>query len=137
MKRARIKAMVTVPTRRKPTQDVSITEDPNSIEHNEKNKDISNDICITSQQISKNVSQETQIQEDDTKDVDDTKKLIHQIQEVGDQKENEELHANNQCSEYKDDSTENSEKSMKEIVHSPEVLNATQISKYNELHTML
>ncbi|XP_033361374.1 transcription factor TFIIIB component B'' [Bombus vosnesenskii] len=128
MKRARIKAMVTVPTRRKPTQDVSITEDPNSIEHNEKNKDISNDICITSQQISKNVFQETQIQEDDTKDVDDTKKLIHQIQDVGDQKENEELHVDNQCSEYKDDSTKNSEKSMKEIVHSPEVLNTTQIN---------
>lgn len=51
MKRARIKAMVTVPTRRKATQDVPVSEIANPTELSEKNKNISDDINITSQQI--------------------------------------------------------------------------------------
>ncbi|KAF3428386.1 hypothetical protein E2986_04347 [Frieseomelitta varia] len=123
MKRARIKAMVTVPTRRKPTQDISITGVTNSVEHNEKNKDTSDGTCITSQQTLENVSEDVQIQEN----LDNTQKLI-EVQEVEEQIQNEKLHVDDQCNENKDDSTKNSEKSTKEIIQSPEILNATQIN---------
>lgn len=127
MKRARIKAMVTVPTRRKPTQDISVTGVTNSVEHNEKNKDTSDGTSITSQLTLENVSEDVQIQEN----LDNTQKLI-EVQEVEEQIQNEKLHVDERCNENKDDSTKNSEKSTKEIIQSPEILNATQISKYNE-----
>ena len=132
MKRARIKAMVTVPTRRKPTQDVSVTGVTNSVEHNEKNKDTSDGTCITSQQILENVSENVQIQEN----LDNTQRLI-EVQEVEEEIQNEKLHVDDQCNENKDDSTKNSEKSTKEIIQSPEILSATQISKYNMISIML
>ncbi|KAK9309855.1 hypothetical protein QLX08_000659 [Tetragonisca angustula] len=123
MKRARIKAMVTVPTRRKPTQDISVTEVTNSVEHNEKNKNTSDGTCITSQQTLENVSEDVQIQEN----LNNTQKLI-EVQEVEEQIQNEKLHVDDQCNENKDESTKNSEKSTKEIIQSPEILNATQIN---------
>ena len=134
MKRARIKAMVTVPTRRKPTQDISVTEVTNSVEHNEKNKKTSDGTCITSQQTLENVSEDVQIQEN----LNNTQKLI-EVQEVEEQIQNEKLHVDDQCNENKDESTKNSEKSTKEIIQSPEILNATQISKYikNMINRML
>ncbi|KAK1128070.1 hypothetical protein K0M31_003555 [Melipona bicolor] len=122
MKRARIKAMVTVPTRRKPTQDISVAGVTNSVEHNEKNKDTSDDTCITSQQTLEKVSEDVQIQEN----LDNTQKLI-EVQEVEEQIQNEKLHVDDQCNENKDDPTKNSEKSSKEIIQSP-ILNATQIN---------
>ncbi|CAD1481262.1 unnamed protein product, partial [Heterotrigona itama] len=122
MKRARIKAMVTVPTRRKLTQDISVTGIINSVEHNEKNKDTSDGTCIKSQQTLENVS-EYVIQEN----LNNTQKLI-EVQEVEEQIQNEKLHIDNQCNENKDDSTKNSEKSTKEIIQSPEILSATQIN---------
>ena len=134
MKRARIKAMVTVPTRRKPTQDISVTEVTKSVEHNEKNKKTSDGTCITSQQTLENVSEDVQIQEN----LNNTQKLI-EVQEVEEQIQNEKLHVDDQCNENKDESTKNSEKSTKEIIQSPEILNATQISKYikNMINRML
>ncbi|OAD57504.1 Transcription factor TFIIIB component B'' like protein [Eufriesea mexicana] len=128
MKRARIKAMVTVPTRRKAIQDVSVTEITNSTEFSEKNKNISNDINITSQQISKDISQEKHIEEN----VDNTKEL-KQIQEVEEEMQNEQLHIDNQCNEYKDDFAQNSEKFKKEIIQSPEISNTTQITSSSKL----
>ncbi|XP_076751310.1 uncharacterized protein LOC143432204 [Xylocopa sonorina] len=64
MKRARIKAMVTVPARRKATQDIPVTEITNFTQQNEKNKSISDNICTTTQQNVENVFQEKQIQND-------------------------------------------------------------------------
>ncbi|XP_043791323.1 transcription factor TFIIIB component B'' isoform X1 [Apis laboriosa] len=120
MKRARIKAIVTVPTRRKATQDISDTEIINTFENNDKNKNVSDDSL---QQSSENILHETQEQEN----VENTKKII-QIQEIiEEQVPNEQFPE--QCNEYKSDSMQNSMQ-KEEIVNiqSSEILNITQIT---------
>ena len=63
MKRARIKAMVTVPTRRKATQDLPVTEVVGVTESNGENKSISEDVSVTSHKFSESIIEETQAQE--------------------------------------------------------------------------
>lgn len=123
MKRARIKAIVTVPTRRKATQDISDTEIINTFENSDKNKNVSDDSL---QQNSENILHETQEQEN----LENTKKII-QIQEIEEQVPNEQLSIE-QCNEYKSDSMQNSKEEIVNI-QSSEILNITQISKYNAI----
>lgn len=123
MKRARIKAIVTVPTRRKATQDISDTEIINTFENSDKNKNVSDDSL---QQSSENILHETQEQEN----LENTKKII-QIQEIEEQVPNEQLSIE-QCNEYKSDSMQNSKEEIINI-QSSEILNITQISKYNAI----
>ncbi|KAG6801632.1 transcription factor TFIIIB component B'' isoform X1 [Apis mellifera caucasica] len=117
MKRARIKAIVTVPTRRKATQDISDTEIINTFENNDKNKNISDD----SLQSSENILHENQEQEN----LENTKKII-QIQEIEEQVPNEQF-PTEQCNEYKSDSMQNSKEEIVNI-QSSEILNITQIT---------
>lgn len=127
MKRARIKAIVTVPTRRKATQDISDTEIINTFENSDKNKNIFDDSL---QQSSENILHETQEQEN----LENTKKII-QIQEIEEQVPNEQL-PTEQCNEYKNDSMQNSKEEIVNI-QSSEILNITQISKYNAIYIVL
>ncbi|KOC65402.1 Transcription factor TFIIIB component B'' like protein [Habropoda laboriosa] len=113
MKRARIKAMVTVPTRRKATPVAPVNEITNLIEHNEKGKNIFNDISMTSQQISENNYQEKQMQES----LDGVKQL-----------QNEQLDVDYLNNEYTDESIQNFEESRKEIVQPSEIVCTTQTS---------
>lgn len=117
MKRARIKAIVTVPTRRKATQDISDTEIINTFENNDKNKNISDD----SLQSSENILHENQEQEN----LENTKKII-QIQEIEEQVPNEQF-PTEQCNEYKSDSMQNSKEEIVNI-QSSEILNIMQIT---------
>lgn len=126
MKRARIKAIVTVPTRRKATQDISDTEIINTFENNDKNKNISDN----SLQSSENILHENQEQEN----LENTKKII-QIQEIEEQVPNEQF-PTEQCNEYKSDSMQNSKEEIVNI-QSSEILNITQISKYNAIYIVL
>ncbi|PBC27571.1 uncharacterized protein LOC108002243 isoform X1 [Apis cerana] len=117
MKRARIKAIVTVPTRRKATQDISDAEIINTFENKDKNKNVSDDSL---QQSSENILYETQEQEN----LENTKKII-QIQEIEEQVPNEQF-PTEQCNEYKNDSMQNSKEEIVNI-QSSEILNITQI----------
>lgn len=127
MKRARIKAIVTVPTRRKATQDISDAEIINTFENKDKNKNVSDDSL---QQSSKNILYETQEQEN----LENTKKII-QIQEIEEQVPNEQF-PTEQCNEYKNDSMQNSKEEIVNI-QSSEILNITQIRKYNSIYIVL
>lgn len=128
MKRARIKAIVTVPTRRKATQDISDTEIINTFENNDKNKNVSDNSL---QQSSENVLHETQEQEN----LENTKKII-QIQEIVEEQVPNEQFPTEQCNEYKSDSMQNSKEEIVNI-QSSEILNITQISKYNAIYIVL
>lgn len=127
MKRARIKAIVTVPTRRKATQDISDAEIINTFENKDKNKNVSDDSL---QQSSENILYETQEQEN----LENTKKII-QIQEIEEQVPNEQF-PTEQCNEYKNDSMQNSKEEIVNI-QSSEILNITQIRKYNSIYIVL
>lgn len=127
MKRARIKAIVTVPTRRKATQDISDAEIINTFENKDKNKNVSDDSL---QQSSENILYETQEQEN----LENTKKII-QIQEIEEQVPNEQF-PTEQCNEYKNDSIQNSKEEIVNI-QSSEILNITQIRKYNSIYIVL
>lgn len=127
MKRARIKAIVTVPTRRKATQDISDVEIINTFENKDKNKNVSDDSL---QQSSENILYETQEQEN----LENTKKII-QIQEIEEQVPNEQF-PTEQCNEYKNDSMQNSKEEIVNI-QSSEILNITQIRKYNSIYIVL
>ncbi|XP_034181297.2 transcription factor TFIIIB component B'' homolog Bdp1 isoform X1 [Osmia lignaria lignaria] len=110
MKRARIKAMVTVPARRKTTQDIP-NETIDVTESDERDKDITENIPVVSQQAIDNSLQENQAQEDLV--VEHTK--------------NESLHAN-QDNEPKDNFIQSLDEPKKEIIQSLEISNATQIT---------
>ncbi|XP_043264544.1 transcription factor TFIIIB component B'' homolog isoform X1 [Colletes gigas] len=112
MKRARIKAMVSVPPRRKVTQDTSVTETVNVIECDEKNKSKSDDTCLVLQETPENDSQEKQVEENLA--------IIEQTQ-------SEQLRHNKQDTQCEDESKQNSDESRKETTQSSENLNTTQI----------
>lgn len=120
MKRARIKAMVTVPARRKTTQDTPNNETTDVTESDEKNKDITENISVVSQQAINHSFQENQAQED----------------LVVEHTENEPLHAN-QNNEPKDNFIQSSDEPKKEIIQSLETSNTTQISRYNEFSSVV
>ncbi|CAK9821538.1 Transcription factor TFIIIB component B'' homolog [Anthophora retusa] len=115
MKRARIKAMVTVPTRRKATPVAPAIEASNLIEQNEKGKGIFNDISTMSQE---NNYEEKQIQEG---------------LDVIKQSQNEQLDVDRLNKEYTDESVQNFEESKKEFVQISETVCQTQISSPTKL----
>lgn len=114
MKRARIKAMVTVPTRRKATQDIPVTEITNFTQQNEKNKSISDNICTTTQQNVENLFQEKQIQNDDL--------------EVAEQAQYEYEDIDQQSKECQTKFMQNFEETKNNAVQPPESSNTTQIN---------
>ena len=103
--------MVTVPARRKTTQDTPPNETIDVTESDEKNKDITENIPVVSQQAIDNGFQENQAQEDLV--VEHTK--------------NEPLHVN-QDNEPKDNFIQSSDEPKKEIIQSLETSNTTQIT---------
>ncbi|CAL7945519.1 unnamed protein product [Xylocopa violacea] len=112
MKRARIKAMVTVPTRRKAAQDISVNEITNFTQQNEKNKSISDNICTTTQRNVENVFQEKQMQSDD----------LVAAEQIQDKHED----IDQQSNECRAKFMQNIEEPKKDAVQSPESSNATQ-----------
>ncbi|XP_076670178.1 transcription factor TFIIIB component B'' homolog Bdp1 [Andrena cerasifolii] len=112
MKRARIKAMVTVPTRRKTTQDLPIIE-VDVTESNGENKTPSDDVCATSHQFSESNIEEKQAQE--------TSVIEIQIQ-------NEQSFLNDENIHSKDNSKQSFNESIKEVVQTAENSNITQIA---------
>ena len=113
MKRARIKAMVTVPTRRKATQDLPVTEVVGVTESNGENKSISEDVSVMSHQFSESIIEETQAQE--------TSVIEKQIQ-------NEQLFLKDENNHSKDSTKQNFNESIKEVVQTSENLNTSQIA---------
>lgn len=118
MRRARIKATVTVPTRRKTTQDSSATE-VNVTESTEENRNVSNDICVTLKQNSGNdLIEEKQTQENSA---------------IEEETQNEQVHPNNQSINCKDESKQNFEvPQQKEVAQPLETPNITQNGKITE-----
>ncbi|XP_076163671.1 transcription factor TFIIIB component B'' homolog Bdp1 [Ptiloglossa arizonensis] len=112
MKRARIKAMVTVPLRRKATQDSSVTETVDVTECDEKDKSKSDDICLALQETSENNFQQKQIQEN----------LV-----TTEQVQNEQLCHSNENIQCKDEFKERLAESKKETMQSSENSNTLQI----------
>lgn len=119
MKRARIKAMVTVPLRRKATQDSSVTETVDVTECDEKDKSKSDDICLALQETSENNFQQKQIQEN----------LV-----TTEQVQNEQLCHSNENIQCKDEFKERLAESKKETMQSSENSNTLQIGKYYDLY---
>ena len=113
MKRARIKALVTVPTRRKVTQDLPVTEVVGATESTAENKSVSDDVSVTSHQFSENDIEEKQAQE--------TPVIEKQIQ-------NEQSFLNDENIHSTDDSKPSFNESIKEVVQTAENSNTTQIA---------
>lgn len=113
MKRARIKALVTVPTRRKVTQDLPVTEVVGATESTAENKSISDDVSVTSHQFSESDIEEKQAQE--------TPVIEKQIQNGQSFLNDENIHST-------DDSRPSFNESIKEVVQTAENSNTTQIA---------
>lgn len=112
MKRARIKAMVTVPARRKTTQDTPLTEVANVTQHNEEAKNMPTDICPMLQ-MSESSLQVKKIEEN-----------VEAIEQTVNKQIKVEAHSN----ECKDDSTRHTVQSTKESVQQQETSNAPENS---------
>ncbi|XP_076243850.1 transcription factor TFIIIB component B'' homolog Bdp1 [Calliopsis andreniformis] len=113
MRRARIKATVTVPTRRKATQDSSASE-ATIIESTEENKNTSNDVCTIPKEISEN-------------GIDNSKEKQMQLNStIEEQSQNGKVYLNTQNIDNKHEIKQSSEiPEKKDIVQSVETLNTT------------
>lgn len=107
--------MVTVPTRRKATQDLLVTEVVGVTESSGENKSVSDDVSVASHQFSESNIEEKQAQEASV--------IEKQIQ-------NKQLSINDEDIHGKD-SSKQSFKESKEIVQTAESSNTSQIGKRN------
>ncbi|XP_076292139.1 uncharacterized protein LOC143214684 [Lasioglossum baleicum] len=117
MKRARIKATVTVPTRRKTTQENTITESTTATDCTEKlNNNVDDTSSVSQQQILENNVEETQSQEIT---ITTTKRIEHET--------------NNQNVPCKIDAKQSSDESRKEIIQPSVNTNTTQLGSPTKL----